>query len=648
MKKLLYPFFLHVFIFTILISYPVLGQTEEHRFIITSPRYAISNIPFDLHIHALIQNGQRDTSFTGYINSERIARKINEKTVPINKIGPFIKGKALAKQVVFQNAGTKKILLKNEIHSFKLQLRVIPGFLSLLPPILAVLSALIFRQVLISLFAGIWLGTTFLWGYNPFLGLLRTLDHYITASFADKDHATIIIFTLTLGGMVGIISRSGGTQGMVQKLSKLAKTPNRAQFATWIMGIFIFFDDYANTLIVGNTMRPITDKLRISREKLSYIVDSTAAPVASLAVISTWIGFELGLIQSALQHLNIDQNIYLIFLQTIPYRFYSLFAIIFVFLIATSGRDFSAMLTAEQRARKTGHVLRPGSVPLSDLSQSQITAPKGIPSRWFNAVIPILTVIITTIIGLWYNGRETLAAQGIQNYSLRTIIGAANPFSALMWSSFAGAFSAGLLAITQRILNLRQTIDAWISGAKSMIHAFMILVLAWTIGSICKDLHTADYIVSVTSGLLSPQLLPSITFVIAAFVSFATGTSWGTMSILMPIIIPAAHKFSTGSSLSPEKSAAILIGTIASVLSGSVFGDHCSPISDTTIMSSMASGSDHVDHVRTQLPYAILVAAVAFLTGYLPSGFGLNPVFSITLGIILLTSFLLLLGQKTT
>jgi len=612
------------------------------------PRYAISGVAYDLHIQTLTSDGKIDTTFTGYLHVEGLTREIEGEVVSTEQIGPFLDGGTIVEQAVFTKSGSKAFIVKEGGQSIPIRLRIIPGFFSLLPPILAILLALIFRQVLISLFAGIWLGATFLWDYNPFLGLLRLLDHYVVESFASPDHAPIILFSLTLGGMVGIISRSGGTQGIVQKLSTFANRPRGGQLATWAMGVFIFFDDYANTLIVGNTMRPITDRVRISREKLSYIVDSTAAPVCSVAIISTWIGFELGLIQSVFHNLGIDRNVYLTFLQTIPYRFYCLLTIFFVLLIGLMERDFGPMLKAERRARKTGKVLRNGSMPLTDLSLGQITAPDGAPLRWFNAVIPILIVILVTMIGLWYNGKETLVAQGVLNPSLKAIIGAADSFSVLMWSSFSGALSAGILAISQKILSLRETLDAWISGIKSMIFAMIILVFAWSIGKICEDLQTADYVVAVTREILSPHLLPLITFITAAFISFATGTSWGTMSILVPIVVPMAYKLTSSSSIPPQQAAAILTGTIASVLSGAVFGDHCSPISDTTIMSSMTSGADHVDHVRTQIPYAIVAAIVAILVGYLPAGYGLSPIVSIPVGIVLLTGLLFVIGKRVT
>jgi Na+/H+ antiporter NhaC len=623
----------------------VFCQQPDHHFKIVSPPFMISHIPSDIHIQKQTKEGQIDTTFHETVHIDGFFQQLDKQNIPTQEVYSFHRGELKINNVALTGSENGHFILRNGSYTYPMYLRMIPGILTLVPPLLAILLAIIFRQVIISLFAGIWLGATLIFGYNPFLGLLRTLDQYLVNSLANPDHAAIILFTMTLGGMTGILSRSGGTQGIVQKISKWAGHVRGGQLAAWAMGVFIFFDDYANTLIVGNTMRPITDRLRISREKLAYIVDSTAAPVTSFAIFSTWIGFELGLIQSSFDHLGIDRNVYMTYLQTIPFRFYSLLTLVFVFLVGLTGRDFGPMLDAEKRSQKQGKVLRDNASPLMDTHLLQMKLSENIPRRWYNAVIPVLVVIISTAIGLWYSGRSTLIAQGLENISLKDIIGATDTFSVLMWASFSGSLTAGLLVVSQKILNIRQTLDAWISGAKSMLTAIIILLFAWSIGKICEDLHTADYIIQITQNLLSPYLLPMITFLIAAFISFATGTSWGTMSILIPIIVPMAYRFTGG--LTSDNSTTILIGTIASVLSGSVFGDHCSPISDTTIMSSMSSGSDHIDHVRTQMPYAVFVAIIALVVGYIPAGFGLHPVFSLSTGIVLLIFLLSILGKKS-
>ena len=443
--------------------------------------------------------------------------------------------------------------------------------------------------------------------------------------------------------MVGVISKMGGTQGIVDKLSLYASDSRRGQLVTWLMGIFIFFDDYANTLIVGNTMRPLTDKLRISREKLSYLVDSTAAPVANIAIISTWIGFEIGLIGNSFQSLGIGDNPYLVFLKTIPYNFYSIFALTIGISIAWFGRDFGPMLRAERRSYTTGKVLSPGAMPVSSLDNHEMIAGDDIKKRWYNGFIPIFMVIISTLVGLWFTGLESLNRENVNLDSLgfiqyiSLVIGNSDSYAVLMWAAFLGSLSAIILAISQRLLTLDQSIAAWIGGVKAMILAALILTMAWAIGNICNDLKTADYIIYISEGFLSPYFIPLLSFIIAALISFATGTSWGVMAILMPIVIPIAYHIPQGDPvISFAHQQGIFLSTIGSVLAGATFGDHCSPISDTTIMSSMASGADHIDHVRTQLPYALFGGILSIIVGYLPIGFGFSPWFMLPAGIIII------------
>ncbi len=530
------------------------------------------------------------------------------------------------------------------------ELRVLPGWVSILPPLAAIFLALIFRQVLVALFAGIWLGAFFIYGYAPIDGFLYALTEYIGKAAAEPDRMSILIFSLTLGGMVGVMSKAGGTQGIVQKLSRFASSSKRGQVVAWLMGVLIFFDDYANTLIVGNTMRPLTDKLKISREKLAYLVDSTAAPVANIAIISTWIGYELSLINQAFGQIGVQDNAYITFFKTIPYNFYPLFTLAFGLFVALTGRDFFSMFRAEQRAASGGKVLREGAVPLADMNSGELEIKKGAPLRWYNAMIPVGVVITTTLFGLWLTGLAnyhpaTRAHDWVQYAS--GVIGQADSFSVLMWAAFLGSFTAILLAIGQRILTLNEAILSWVSGVKAMVLAGIILTLAWSIGNICTDLQTAEYVITETQTILSPHLLPLLTFLIAGIIAFATGTSWGTMAILSPIVIPLAYQLPLADpSIAPAVAYEIFLSSIAAILAGATFGDHCSPISDTTIMSSMASGADHIDHVRTQLPYALMAAAVSIVFGYLPVGFGLSDGLVLGTGFIALFLFIRFAGKK--
>ncbi len=500
---------------------------------------------------------------------------------------------------------------------------------SLLPPLVAISLALVFRDVLLSLFVGVWLGATMVSHGDIGRGFLRVVDTYAIGALTDTDKMSIIVFSMLLGGMVGVISRSGGTHGVVAALEPLATTPRRAQLATWLMGIAIFFDDYSNTLIVGNTMRPVTDRHRISREKLAYLVDSTAAPVACVALVSTWIGYQVSLVGDALEKANSDLNPFAVFLASIPFAFYPIFGLAVTFTVAVSGRDWGPMLAAERRARD-GELMAETSQPLADYESTGLAPDDDTPKRWWNAAVPVLLVVATTLVGLYLTGRESLMADGADEISLSLTIGASDPFTVLLWASQIGLAAAIILAVSQRLLTVREALEATVNGFKSMFMAFVVLTLAWSLGQVCSDLATAAFLKGAVGPHVPPGLLPMAIFGVAAAVSFATGTSWGTMAILTPLAVPLVLDASAGNSM-------ILAATVSAILGGSVFGDHCSPISDTTILSSMAASCDHVDHVRTQLPYALLGAALAVVVGYLPEAFhGISPWLLLPVGFFLI------------
>jgi Na+/H+ antiporter NhaC len=548
-------------------------------------------------------------------------------------------------------AGRHELVVESGPLSAPASVRVIPGWLSVTPPLLAIALALIFKDVIISLFLGVFLGALIIYDWRPLSAFARSVDSIIAPALADPDHAKIIVFSLLLGGMIGLISRSGGTLGIVERVRGFATNVRRGQLTTWLMGVFIFFDDYANTLIVGSTMRPITDRLRISREKLAYIVDSTAAPIASLVPISTWIGFEVGLIAAAFTQLQLPFNAYTVFIETIPYRFYPILALVLGFTIAFTRRDFGAMARAEQRAASTGEVIAPGDVPLSGSGGAAMTASPEGPHRAMNAVLPILTVIGVTIIGMFVSGSQNVPREGYASTGawLRDVFGEASSLDVLLWASLSAVAVALVLPLVQRILTMRQAMEAMIEGFRSMMLAMVVLVLAWSIGSIAGQLQTAEYVVALTSGVLSPHFLPVIVFMTAAAVAFATGTSWGTMGILMPLVIPVAHGLAVGAgnAVGGDLYMILMLGTISSVLAGSVWGDHCSPISDTTILSSMGAGCDHIAHVKTQLPYALAVGVLAMLIGDIPTAYGLHPIVSLIAGAVIIVLVVHFFGKRT-
>ncbi|MBN2090674.1 Na+/H+ antiporter NhaC family protein [candidate division KSB1 bacterium] len=620
-------------------------QIQHARLKIESPPFVLNGIPFELNLTALRENNQIDSLCNEQIKFEKLFVLQENQMIPLDSIFSFMNGKLLIKNLAMNTYGTQIIRIKFSNQEIEKPIRVIPGFISLFPPFLAIILALVTRQVIIALFSGIWLGSTIIMNYDPLMGLLRVLDKYLINSLADTSHVPIVIFSMTLGGMVGIISKSGGTRGVINKITRFANSRRGGQITTWLMGIIVFFDDYANTLIVGNTMRPFTDKVGVSREKLSYIVDSTAAPVASFAPISTWVGFQVALIAEVFNKLHIEQDAYLVFIQSIPYAAYSIISVIFVFLIGFLLRDFGPMLKSEIRTVTTGKVLRDGAIPLSDSSGLDVDVPPEVPKRWFNAILPILTVIVVTIIGLYYSGKNELGELANKS-TLWDIIGKANSFHVLMWASFTGVIVAIFLAVGQKILTMGEAINSWLSGVKSMVLAMIILVLAWAIGDICEDLMTAQYVISMTHSIISPALMPFITFIIAALISFSTGTSWATMAILIPIVIPMSYQLTATAGLNANLSNSIILGTIGAVLSGSIFGDHSSPISDTTIMSSMSSAVDHIDHVQTQLPYALVSAIISCSCVYIPVGYGFNVFLGLGCGILLAIGVLYGFGKK--
>ncbi len=501
------------------------------------------------------------------------------------------------------------------------------GWLAVFPALLAIAAALLFRQVIVALFLGVWSGAWIATG-DPalgwFTGLFATVQVYVLAALANSDHAAIVIFTLMIGGTVGLIQKNGGTSAIVDVATRWARSAGRGQLATALLGTAVFFDDYANTLIVGGTMRPITDRLRVSREKLAYIVDSTAAPIACLALTTTWIGYEVGLIGTAVAALpDYDEGAYSVFLNSIPYSFYPLMALFFVYAIALSKRDFGPMLAAERRARQTGQLFRPGSnAEAAEAEAEAMKPPPDAPKRLVNAVLPIGVLVVGVLAGLWITGRAAVAEAGDAT-TLQNVIGSANSYTAMMWASLASVLTAVALTVSQRILTLTETMDAWYAGMRSMLLAVVILVLAWSLAGVNEALGTAEVLVTALSDSLSPGWVPALVFLLAAATAFSTGSSWGTMGILMPLVIPLAWGVLAADGLHTSgEYHHIIYSTVSAVLAGAVWGDHCSPISDTTILSSLASSCDHIDHVRTQLPYAMTVGMVALLLGTIPTGFG--------------------------
>jgi len=529
-----------------------------------------------------------------------------------------------------------------------------PGFMSIVPPLVAVLMALLLKEVYVSLFlavlSGAWILALEQQGFPGGIlsGLVSVMDRYIMGALYDRDHLSVLVFSMLIGGMVALLSRNGGMQGVVVFLSRYANNTRSGQLVTWFLGIVIFFDDYANTLLVGNTMRPVTDRLRISRAKLAYLVDATAAPVASIAFISTWIGAELGYIKDGLKTIgDLDMAPYQVFMASIPYSFYSWLTLAMMFILIWRRRDFGPMLAAERAARVGkdftgvgGSAGNETQTTSTEGGQQEFVMKEGLKPRAWMALVPVATVIFGVLAGLVITGwDEAVWGDPTKNVWVRcsTIIGQADSFRALLYGSFAGCAVALGLTLGARSLNLHESVDSIVQGFKTMLPASLILVLAWSLALLTEELQTAAYISHRLVALQwSPLWLPALAFGAGALVAFSTGTSWGTMAILYPLLLPAGWAMLKAQGWGMEESLPIFYQLVSSILAGAVLGDHCSPISDTTIMSSLSSSCNHLAHVRTQMPYALTVGAVSVVLGLLPAAMGLSLwlVYPLCLGVL--------------
>lgn len=525
------------------------------------------------------------------------------------------------------------------------------GMWTVLPPLVSIVLAFLTKNVVVSLFIGTITGCIMLQlnGFNIITALTQGfIDFTYRAlnSLADPWNAGIILQVLVIGGVIHLVAKMGGAKAIAEALARKAKTVKSAQLTTWLLGLAVFFDDYANSLIVGPIMRPVTDKLGVSREKLAFVIDATAAPIAGLAIISTWIGLEVGLIGDALKSVGIQADGFGVFLETIPYRFYNILILAFVVISAITLREFGPMLKAERRARR-GEVLSTTEIS----SDSEDLEPiEGIKLSVWNAIIPIGVLIVSSLIGFYYSGwvtimgGEDLAIIELMNntpFSFDAIQAAfsnADASVVLFQSALLATIVALILGVSRKIFTISEGIGIWIEGMKGLLITGVILILAWSLSSVIKELGTASYLVGVLSDAIPAFLLPAIIFILGSIIAFATGTAYGTMGILMPLAIPLAF------AINPEWN--FVIVSTSAVLTGAIFGDHCSPISDTTILSSTGAGCDHIEHVRTQIWYAIFVGIVTVLFGYIPAGLGLSIFIVLPLSLVALFILTMIFGKK--
>ena len=515
------------------------------------------------------------------------------------------------------------------------------GVWTIIPPLVAIVLAFITKNVIISLFIGTLAGCFMLQilDNNMFASLIQAFLDFIQRvlnSLADPWNAGIILQVLAIGGVISLVSKMGGARAIAEALAKRAKTPRSAQLITWFLGLLVFFDDYANSLIVGPIMKPVADKLKVSRERLAFIIDATAAPIAGLAIISTWIGLEVGLINDSFNQIGVKVDAFGVFLNTIPFRFYNILILVFVVFTTVMLRDFGPMRKAEMMARKGQ-----GNKKLENARVNEEMQPKeGVKLSVWNAIIPIGTLIISALISFYHSGYSSIIAGSDEAIkaiilespfsftAIQQAFSAADASTALLQSAVFASIVAIIMGVCKKIFTISEAIEVWIDGMKGLIITGLILLLAWSLSSVIKDLGTAKYLVTLLSDSIPSFLLPSIIFILGAVISFATGTAYGTMGILMPLAIPLSY------SISPEMN--YIVVSASAVLTGAIFGDHCSPISDTTILSSMGAGCDHIDHVKTQMWYALFVGGITILFGYIPAGLNVPIYIILPIAIIII------------
>jgi tetracycline resistance efflux pump len=456
-----------------------------------------------------------------------------------------------------------------------------PTWISLFPPVLAIVLAIWTRQVYLSLAAGIWIGWTILEGWNPLSGIGTSIAETVSV-LASAGNANVILFTLVIGSLIATIETSGGVKGFVEYLEsrEWVNTPRRAQALAWVTGVIIFIESNITVLVAGAVSRPLFDRFKVSREKLAYIIDSTSAAVCILIPLNAWGAYNLGILES----LGVE-NALGVFVGAIPFNFYALAALFLAGATVVWRLDLGPMKKAEERTRE-GEVLWPDAQPMIDEGILSPEPNDRIPPRAFNMVIPIVVMVLMMPLGLWITGQGDIRA--------------GSGATSVLWAVLAALAACWVLLLAQRAATVDELTRVALKGAGGLVPLALILLLALALGDVARALGTGDYVAGITAGVLPPVVFLPLVFLASAGIAFSTGTSWGTFAIMIPIAVPAA--LSLGLPPSPF---------LAAVLSGGIFGDHSSPISDTTIISSMAAATDHIDHVRTQLPYAMLAAAVA-------------------------------------
>lgn len=456
-----------------------------------------------------------------------------------------------------------------------------PTWISVLPPVVAIVLAIWSRQVYLSLAGGVWLGWTILNGWNPLVGLAASIDATVDV-FTDPGETKVLLFTLAIGALIATVEASGGVKGFVRWLESRSwvTTGRGAQLLAWATGVVIFIESNITVLVAGSVARPLADRYRVSREKLAYIIDSTSAPVCILIPLNAWGAYNLGILSG----LGVEDALS-VFIQSVLLNFYAIAAVLLTLFVIVFDFNIGPMKKAEARTQ-AGELLWPGATPMMDDSIFEAeNDPKVLPHP-MDMIIPIAVMVLAMPAGLLLTGGGNMVD--------------GDGSTSVLWAVLAGLAAAWTLLLARRASTVDRLMKVALKGAGGLVPLALILLLALALKDVANALGTGPYVAQVTAGVLPPYLFLPLVFLVSAGIAFSTGTSWGTFGIMLPIAVPAA--MTLGLPLAPF---------VAASLSGGIFGDHCSPISDTTIISSMAAATDHIDHVRTQLPYALLGGAVS-------------------------------------
>ena len=480
-------------------------------------------------------------------------------------------------------------------------------FWALVPPVVAIVLALVTKEVYSSLFVGIVIGALFYAGFEPEGTILHIFQDGIVGVLSDPWNVGILVFLVILGAMVCLMNKAGGSAAFGKFAGEKIKSKIGAQLATVLLGVLIFIDDYFNCLTVGSVMRPVTDKHKVSREKLAYLIDATAAPVCIIAPISSWAAAVTGFVEG--------EDGFSLFLQAIPYNFYALFTIFFMIMAIVLKVEFGPMRNKE-------------NAMVSLQAKVEEVKEKESKGKVIDLVVPIIALIVCCVIGMIYTGGFFSGENFVTAFSN------SDASVGLMLGSFFGLLITMVFYMVRRVMNLKECMECVPEGFKAMVPAILILTFAWTLKAMTDSLGAAEYVAGVMEGCAMGLMsfLPAIIFLVACFLAFATGTSWGTFGILIPIVVAV---FS-------GTDHQLMIISISACMAGAVCGDHCSPISDTTIMASAGANCNHVDHVSTQLPYAITVAAISFIV-YILAGFCKSALICLPVGFVMILGLLLLM-----